>query len=115
MHSRDRQLAEAADLAEFLVVDGDPNASRLLRDDHQWARIRRSRVLDPARSEALVQGSVNFLDHIGVGIVGPGSDRRAAFRDRNLERHQGAGTKIRLERGENVSLIVDNTTQLFDC
>ena len=26
-----RQLAEAADLVEFLVVNGDPNASRLLR------------------------------------------------------------------------------------
>ena len=33
--------------------------------------------------------------------MGPGSDRRASFRDRNLERHQEAGTKLRLGLGEN--------------
>ena len=33
VHARNRQLTEAADLVEFLVVHGDPNASRLLRDD----------------------------------------------------------------------------------
>ena len=37
VHARDGQLVEAADVVEVLVVDGDPNASRLLRDDHQRA------------------------------------------------------------------------------
>ena len=46
--SGDSQLAEAADLVEFLAVHGDPNASRILRDDHQRARMRKGRVLDQA-------------------------------------------------------------------
>ena len=29
VHAGDEQLAEAADLVEFVVVDSDPNASRL--------------------------------------------------------------------------------------
>ena len=35
VHTGNGQLAEAADLVQFLVVDSDPNASRRLRDDHQ--------------------------------------------------------------------------------
>lgn len=35
VHARNRRLAEAVNLIEFLVVQGDPNAFRLLRDDHQ--------------------------------------------------------------------------------
>ena len=49
VHARNRQLAEVADLVEFLVVHGDPNPSRLLWDDHQRARVRRGRVLDQTR------------------------------------------------------------------
>ena len=60
-HARNGQLAEAADLVEVLIVDRDPNASRLLRDDHQRSRVRRGRVLDQACSQVLVQGGVNFL------------------------------------------------------
>ena len=36
-HVGNKQLAGAVDLLEFLVVHGDPNDSRLLRDDYQWA------------------------------------------------------------------------------
>ena len=72
-------------------------------------------MLDQACREVLVQGGVNFLGHNGVDPVGPGSDRCATFRDRNLERHhQEAGTKIRLRLGENVRKIA-NIALLFDC
>ena len=74
IHAWDGQLAEAADLVEFLVVDSDPNASRLLRDDHQRARIRRSRVLDQACRQVLVQGGVDFLGQNWADPMGPGSD-----------------------------------------
>ena len=37
VYTGDGQLSEAANLVEFLVVAGDPNASRPLRDDHQRA------------------------------------------------------------------------------
>ena len=82
VHARDGQPAEAADVVEFPVVDGDPNASRLLQDDHQRAQMRRGRVLDQASREVLVQGGVNFLGQNRVDEVGPGSDRRATFQDR---------------------------------
>ena len=101
VHAQDGQLAETADFVEFLVlVDSDPNASRLTRDGHQRARIRISRVLDQACREVPIQGGINFLGQNWVDRVGPGSDWRATFRDRNLERHQRAGTKIRLGRGK---------------
>ena len=87
VHTGDGKLA-AASLVEFLVVDDSPNASRLRRDDHQQARLRRGRVLDQACREVLVQESVDFLGQNWVDPVVPGSDRRAAFRDRSLERHQ---------------------------
>ena len=87
-------LAEAADLVEFLVVDGDPDASRPLRDDHKRAQIWSCRVLDQACCEVLVQGGLNFLGQNRVDATGPRSDRRATFRDQNLERHQEEGTKI---------------------
>ena len=55
-HARNRLLAGVADLVEiymyniyifnFLVVHGDRNASRRLRDDHQRARVRRGGVQD---------------------------------------------------------------------
>ena len=115
VHTGDVKLAEATDLVEFLVVDGDPNASRLLRDDHQRARISRGRVLDQAYREVLVQGDVNILGQNRVDAMRPGSDRRATFRDRNLERHQRAGAKIRLRLGQNVSKIAENITQLCHC
>ena len=90
---RDGQLVEGADLFQFLVVNGDPNASRLLWDGHQRARIRGGRVLDQACREVLVQGGANFIGQDRVDPMRPESDRRATFRERNLERHQGAGPK----------------------
>ena len=72
-------------------------------------------MLDQACREVLVQGSVDFLGQIWVDLMEPGSDRRDTFRDRNLERHQGARTRIRLGFGENVSKIAKNIAQLFDC
>ena len=65
VHARDGQLAETADLVEFLVVDRDPNASVLLRDDRQRDGVRRGRVLDQACRQVLVQGGVDFLDKLG--------------------------------------------------
>ena len=114
VHAGDGQLAKAADLIEFLVIDGGPNVSRFLWDDHPAARIRRGRALDHACREVLVQGGVNSFGYSRVDPVGPGSDRRATFRDRNLERHQGEETKVRLGLGENVSKIAENITKLFD-
>ena len=70
-------------------------------------------MLDQACREVLVQGGVNFLSQNRVDPVGPGSDARATFRDRNLEQHQGAGTKIRHGRDENVSKVAENMTQLL--
>ena len=113
VHTGDGKLA-AASLVEFLVVDDSPNASRLRRDDHQQARLRRGRVLDQPCREVPVQSGVNFLGQDGVDALGPGSDRCATLRGRNLEKHQGEGTKIRLGLGENVSRIADKITQLFD-
>ena len=72
-------------------------------------------MLNQACREVLVQGGVNLLGQNWSDPVGPGSDRRATFRDRNLERHQGGGTKIRLRLGENVSKIAENITELFNC
>ena len=72
-------------------------------------------MLDQAFREVLVQGGINFLGHNMVDPVGPGSARCATFLDRNLERRQGAGTKIRLVLGEHVRNITENITQLFDC
>ena len=70
---------------------------------------------DQACRGVLVHGGVNFLGQNGVHPVGPGSDSCATFRERNLERHQGVGTKIRLGLGENVRKIVENIAQAFDC
>ena len=64
--------------------------------------------------EVLVQGGVNFLSRNKVDPVGLGGDRRATFLDQNFERHQGAGTKIRLGPGENVSKNANNSAHLFD-
>ena len=50
-----------------------------------------------------------------VHPVGTGSARRVTLRNRNLERHQGVGTKIRLGIGENFTYIAENITQPFDC
>ena len=100
VHARDGQLAEAADLVEFLVVDRDPSASRFRRDDHQPARVRRGRVLGQTCRQVLVQGGVDFLGQNLVDPMGPGSDGRAAFRDRIFEKHQGTRTKIRLGFGK---------------
>ena len=72
-------------------------------------------MLNQACREVLVEGGVNFLGQNGVDPVGPGSDRRASFRDPNLERHHGTGTRARLELAENVSKIAENITQLFNC
>ena len=101
-------------LLNFLVVDRDPNAFRLLRDDHQRARVRRGRVLDQACRQVLVQSGVDFLGQNWVDPMGPGSDGRATFRNRNLERYQGTRTKIRLGLGKNVSKIAQSITQLFN-
>ena len=76
--------------------------------------MRRGRVLDQARGEVLSQGGVNFLGQDRVDAVELGSDRRATFRDRNLERHQREGTKIRFGLGEHVRKIAEIVTQLFD-
>ena len=70
VHARDGQLPEADDLVEFLGVNRDPNASRLVRDDHQRARVRRGRVLDQSFSQVLVQGVVDFLGQIGLILWG---------------------------------------------
>ena len=96
VYARNRQLAEAATLVEFLVIHGELNASRLLPDDLQGARVRRGRVLDQAGRQVLVLGGLHLLAHNGIDAVRPGRDRSASFRDRNYERHQRAGTKIRL-------------------
>ena len=77
VHARDGQLAEAVDRVEFLLVDRDPNASRLLPYDHQRARVRRGRVLDQACRQVLVQGGVDLLGQNLVDPMGPGSDGRA--------------------------------------
>ena len=114
VHAGNVQLAEATYLVEFLVVGGDPNASRLLWDYHQRARIRRGRLLDQVRHEVLIQGGVNSFGQVRLDAVGAGNDRRATFRERNLESHQGAGSKIDLRIGENVSKST-RTAQLFDC
>ena len=114
VHARDRQLAEATDLVEFLVIFGDPNASRLLRDDHQRIRVRRGRVLNQACCQVLVQGGLHFLGHDGIDALRPGRDRRASFRDRTHERRQVAGTKLRLGHRENVWKFAENIPQLFD-
>ena len=114
VHAGEGQLAEAAELVEFLVADSDPNTSRLLQDDHQRARIRRGRVLDEACREVMVQGGANFLSQNSVDPVGPGSDMCSTFRDRNLERHQG-GTQICLGLRGNVSKTAKNIALLFDC
>ena len=72
-------------------------------------------MLDQACRQVLVQGGVDFLGQNWVDPMGLGSDKRVTFRDRNLERHQGARTKIRLGLGENVTKIANNIDQLFDC
>ena len=105
VHARDGQLAEAADLVEFLVVDRDPSASRFRREDHQPARVPRGRVLDQACRQVLVQGGVDFLGQNRVDLMEPGSDGRATFWDRNLERHQGTRTKRLLRLEKNVTTI----------
>ena len=114
VHAGGGQLAHAADLVEFLVVDGDPDASRLTLDDHQRARIRRGRLLNLVCRDVLAQGGVKFHGKYWVDPVGPGFDGRAILRD-HLERHQGAATKLRLGLGENVRRIAENITQVFDC
>lgn len=56
---------------ELLVVHGDPNASKLVREDHQWTRIRRRRVLHQTRRNVLVQGRVDVLDQDRAFASGP--------------------------------------------
>ena len=72
-------------------------------------------MLDQVCRQVKVQGGVDFIGQNWVDPMGPGSDGRANFRDRNLERHQGTRTKIRLGLGRNISKIAKNITQLFDC
>ena len=69
VHAQDGQLAEAAELVELLVVDRDPNASRLPPDDHQRARLQRGRVLDEACRQVLVQGGDDFLGQNWAGAT----------------------------------------------
>ena len=71
VHTKSRQLAEAADLVEFLVVRRDPNASRLHQGDHRRAQLRRGRVQNQACCQVLVQGSLHFLGHDGIDAVRP--------------------------------------------
>lgn len=66
----------------FFVVHGDLNASRLLRHDHQSARMQRGRVMDQTCHKVLVQGGGNFLDHDGIDAVWLRRDRSASFWDR---------------------------------
>lgn len=48
-------------------------------------------MLDQIRREVLVQGGAGFLGQNGVDALRPGSGRRAALRDPNLERYEGVG------------------------
>ena len=95
VHARDGQLTEAADLAEFLVVDSYSNASRLVRNDHQRARIWKGRVLNSACPQLVIEGGVDLLDRSWVDPMGLWSDGRAIFLDRNLDKHQGVRTQNR--------------------
>ena len=54
---------------------------------------------DQVSREVLAEGGANFIGQTRVDPVGPGYDRRATFRDHNLERHQGVGIKLRLGLG----------------
>ena len=67
--------SKLADLVELLVVHRDPHAPRLLRDDHQRARIWRGGVLDQPIREVLIKGCVHFFGQNRVYSMGPGSDR----------------------------------------
>ena len=56
IHTGDRQLAEAVNLVQLVVVHGGLNASIALRADCQRARIWRVRALDQTCRKVLVQG-----------------------------------------------------------
>ena len=71
-------------------------------------------MLDEACRDVLAQGGLHFLGQDGLDAVRPGRYRSPSFLDRNHERHQGAGTKVRLGLRENVRKLAENIPQLFD-
>ena len=114
VHAGNCQLTELADLVELLEVHRDPHAAGRLRDDHQRARIWRSRVLDQSSCEVLVERRVHFLDQNRVDALGSESDRSAALLDRDLEGHQGARSKVRLRGGKHIGKFTEHITELLD-
>ena len=88
------QLTELAGSIKLLVVHRDSHTPGLFRYDHQ--RARRCRVLDLSSGEVRVEGRVYVFGQDKVHAMGSGRDRSTARRDRDLEGHQGAETKVRL-------------------
>ena len=89
IHARDGQLAKSANVVELLVVDSDPSTARCFRDDHQGARVWRSRVLDQTGSQVLIEGGVHLFSQIGLmrcgrevtGALPPGTEISKGIRE----------------------------------
>ena len=60
-HTQDAQLTESNGVVELSVVNSDPNTTRLCWDNHQGARIWRSRMLDQTGSETLIESGVHIF------------------------------------------------------
>ena len=81
-------------------------------NEHQGARVRRSRMFDQTGSEILVESGVHFFGHNRVDAMGLGGDRCSALRYCNLKRHQRPRPKIRFGSG-NVRKFIKNAAYLF--
>ena len=71
----DCNLRNLGDLVQFLVVNGDSDAPRFLRDAHEGPRPRLRGVLNEAGREVGVQNGVDLFGEDWVKSVGTRLDR----------------------------------------
>ena len=81
-----RNLRNLGDLAQFLVVDGDTDATRFLGDAHEGARPRRRGVLNETGREIGVQNGVYLFGEDCIKSVGARLNRLGPWRHLDFKR-----------------------------
>ena len=105
-------VAREADGVQLLVIGGD--ASIFLRNGDHWAGVGRSRVLDEAGGQVMVDDSIRLLGKDRVHPVGAGGDGGAVRWDGDLERDQGARAEVGLGSGEDARQFAKNVAQVVN-
>ena len=108
--ARDEQLLILLSILSLIVIRTPPDFFRITTSGFEYGEVECW-----IRPTARYWFKVTSTSLAMIGLILWGRAARATFRGRNLERHQGARTKIRLGLGENVNKIAKTITQLFDC